>query len=270
MRAVYASCREASARERLRQSLAGYLASHGVDGADGEALQQTGATHILTYRRMVHNRIRKVVKARLPRVTARLGSRFVPQLTKFLAAHAIRTPYLRQVPDEFVAWAAPGWAADPDLPVYLEDLARHELLAAEVCDGSGGGELQTEVPVEPGRGVRMDGSVVLRTYAHAVHRLPKNPKDRTVPEAGLVQLMAYRDAGHEARYVELNELSGALMQALYRDHKTLGEAVQHVAAAVGGLDDRVLERIGVFLADLRERSVLLGGEPDVPPGGEPG
>ena len=165
-------------------------------------------------------------------------------------------------PAEFVQWAAPRWADDPEVPAYLPDLARHELLDEDVRNDPRGGEAPTELPLALDRPLRFDGAVRLCSYAYAVHRLSRSTKDHAEPDAEPTRLLVYRDAKQEPRYLSLVPFAAALLEQLVEGRLAVQPALLAAAEALGEpLDDDKLASAAQLLADLAERGVCLGAEP---------
>jgi hypothetical protein len=157
-----------------------------------------------------------------------------------------------------VAWAGPRWAADPEVPDYLGDLARHELTGFEVgsADDDRG---PTGIDLELDATARFHASVRLARYDHAVHRLLADEDARDVPTREPTALLAYRDADHEVRYLELTPLAAAILDRLLLG-ETLRSAVVGAASARGeALGPEVLAGTARLLDDLAQRGALLGG-----------
>ena len=109
-KALAAIIRERDAPERLGEDPGEYLGAAGVHGRDLEVMVAAGSARMLVYRSLVHNRLRHAVRDLIPRTVARLGNAGLrEQFTQFMAARAPRSHYLRDVPDEFLEWAAPRW-----------------------------------------------------------------------------------------------------------------------------------------------------------------
>lgn len=265
--ALEAVIRQQRAPEAMRDDLEGFLRAQGVEGEDLQAMLAVGAERMLVYRALVHNRLRGTVREFLGRTAARLGSqRFRRDFEAFVEDRAGHTQYLRDVPSEFVAWVLPRWAADPEVPPYLLDLARHELVDFDVRNSfsTEGDEREqpTGLPLALDRPLRFTSSARLLRYEHAVHRLPLAKDDRTVPEAEPTELLVYRDAGHKARYLALIPFAAALLRALVSERLAVQPALLAAAQALGEpLDDVKLASAAELFADLAERGVCLGAEP---------
>jgi hypothetical protein len=254
-RAIADACLGASTGERLATDLRGFLEGHGVAAEDVDAI--LAAPHRLAiYRSLVRNGLEGVVARMLPRTRARMDAacpgRFDADVARFLDEVGPRTHYLRDVPHELYAWARPRWAGDAVVPAYLPDLAAYEL----ACFGVSAAEDRPEgAPGEiaPDRPVAFDGSARLLRLGWAVHELADDTTT-DVPARRDVRLLAYRDAEHAVRWLELSPLAAAIVGRL-----VAGEPLQaavaracedHGAAAPGD--------VARLLADLGARGVLLG------------
>ena len=259
LRAFSAAMCELDAPDRIAADLPGWLAEHDLPPDDPLAQQHA---RLLMYRTMVHSRLRGVVEDHLPRTAADLGKpRLRAEIAAFMAEAAPRTVYFRDIPGEFVAWAAPRWRADPGLPPHLADLAAHEWLDSDVTNTPLGGEPASDLPLALERPVQLDGSARVRRYAFAVHRLPGDPP--MPPAAEPTAILAYRDRESlKVRLLELTPRAAALCIRLLA-----GEGLQvALAGACTDIDepinDEFLAAMAGFLADLGERGVLLGARAD--------
>ncbi len=263
LRALQGALCARDAASALRTDLRGFLSRQGLEGADLEAMVEAGPTRLLAYRTMVQGRLRRTIKAYIPRVAHLLGNRYAQEFCTYMEVRAPRTHYLRDVPAEFVAWARERWATMPDLPAYLGDLARYEILRDEVANAPGGGEPETGQALALDRPLRIDGSAQLQKFAYAVHEVAGTPIDQTPePPARATTLLVYRNRKtHRVHFVDLTPRAGALMRRLLA-----GEPVQVALAGAasdtgGQLNDEFLAAMVHFLTDLSERGVVLGAEP---------
>lgn len=252
--------RDPDADRAVRADAASFLAEGGLDAADAEQLAAAGARRLLVYRRLVRGSLERAIRQEIPRTAARLEEAFTAWVGRFVDEEAPRSHYLRDVAFEMVAWAAPRWAADPEVPAYLADLARHELTAIEVGaapDGPG----PSGADVELDRPVRFHPSARLHRYDHAIHLLLADEGARDVPERVPTALLAYRDAEHDVRYLALTPLAAAILERLLRGETLRAAMVGGTTALAHPLDGAVLASSAAVLTDLSERGVMLGGEP---------
>jgi hypothetical protein len=251
------ACFRAGSAEEFSRDMRAYLASQRVPEEDIEAML-AGPPRLGIYRRLVRNNLEGVTRKLLARTRARFVGAFDETFDAFLEEVGPRTHYLRDVPSEFLAWAGPRWAARTDVPSYAGDLATHELVEFAVSIAPKPKELEAlgEITVEL-RLVFADALRLVR-YAHAVHSLPSEVDDRTVPAGGSVALLVYRDDTDTVRFLELTPLAASLTERLL--------AGTPLAAALGPacaenkitLDDAVLADVARLLADFGERGILLG------------
>lgn len=261
--ALDAVIRDQRAPDRMREDLEAFLRAQGVDGEDLQAMLDVGAERMLVYRQLVHNRHRNTGREFIPRTCARLGkTRYRRDMDAFVHERGCRSPYLRDLPAEFVEWVVPRWRDDPEVPAYLCDLARHELLDLDVRNDWRGGEKETGLPLALDRPMRFDGATRLVRYDFAVHRLSVAVDDRTVPDEEPTRLLVYRDEKHRPRYLILTPFAEAVMQALMVDGLAVQPGLEAACEALGEpLDDDKLSSAAVLFADLSDRGVFLGAEP---------
>jgi hypothetical protein len=198
----------------------------------------------------------------MPRTRARVNDAgrgaFDAAFDAFLEDEAPRTHYLRDVPAEFLAWVAPRWACDPAVPPFAADLAAYELVYFQIAAAPLLRPLDTPADLALDRGVVFCAARRLVRYGHAVQTLPDDEADRTVPAAGEVALLVYRDDQNAVRVLELSPLAAALAERLL-DGAPLGSAI---AAAcrdqAAGPSEVVLASTARMLADWGARGLLLG------------
>jgi uncharacterized protein len=246
--------------QQLPADPAGWLAEHGVVPPDHEALAAVGAARLLVYRTLVRAGLERVVRSLLPRTVARLGEEgFARAFDAWLHEAPPRSRFLRDVPGELVEHARLRWPGDPAVPAELVDVARLELLEAEV-------EAAVDPPAPPDlvAALQLDAPVVLTgalriaRFDHPVHALPDDAPAATLPPPAPTTLLLYRDAHHRVRTMTLSPLAAAVLERLAAG-EPVGTAIPAGAAEAGEVvDDALLGRVSVLLADLAERGVLRG------------
>ena len=256
---IAAACLGATSDAEFTSNLRSFLESKGLAPADTAAILAS-PPRLALYRRLIRNNLTGVAERMLHRTRARLDAvargAFEASFVAFLDESGPQTPYLRDVPGEFLEWVLPRWSARADLPPWIGDLAHHELsefqLAAERADLP---PPVSEVALD--RALVLNGPVRVLRYAFAVHELPAAEEDRTEPRAEPTALLAYRNAEHEVLYLELHPALATLTEEILRG-APLGDAVACAAAASSVRPDALLEPVARYLADLGERGVLLG------------
>jgi hypothetical protein len=226
------------------------------------------------YRRHVRAVLGRGVARQIPRTAARLGDGLAGWVERFLAEEAPRSRYFRDVAFELVAWAAPRWAADPALPGYLGDLARHELAMFDAATADPG-EPAEEREIALDRPLRFHASARLVRHEHAVQALSVSPGPRAAPDPRApssreeptddgcrrepTALFLYRDEEHDARCLALTPAAAAIVERLLGG-EALGAAITGAAAALGlPLDGALTASAAALLDDLRARGAVLGG-----------
>ncbi len=254
--------RKRHADEASREDLRAIAAEHGVQGEDLDAIEAVGAERFLVYRSLVHNRMRNTIRDFIKRSAARLGMRRLrADFADWMEAVAAQSPYLRDVPAEFVAWVAPRWAADDNVPNYIVDLARHELLEYDIRNDHRGGEPTTGHELALDKSLRFDGAARLMSYAYAVHKVSQDVQDREVPEHVPTRLLVYRDPSNKVRYLELTPFAHAVLEQLIEQRRPVAEGLRAACETLGEpLNDERLATAAALLADLAQRGVLLGAE----------
>jgi hypothetical protein len=239
------------------ESLGELCRKHDVDRADADALRAS-FERLTVYRDLVRGNLREAMQLSIPRSMARLGELFDEYFDRFLLEQAPGTHYLRDVTSEFLAFCRPLWSREARVPVYLFELALHESLHIEVSALPSLAPDHVAAPLALDRGVALCEALRLVDYRHAVHELPADEADRSIPEERAVALLVYRSPDHEVRYLELTPLARGIVQGLLAGH-ALGQAVKEAATSEGSqLDEGVLAGAAKLLADLADRGVVRG------------
>jgi uncharacterized protein len=255
-RAIADACLNEAAGEAIALDLRGFLEAHGVAREDVEAVLQA-PRRLAVYRSLVRNGLCAVVARILPRTRARMnaacGGRFDADLARFLEERGPRTRYLRDVPEELVTWAAPRWTADPRVPSYLRDLAVYELTCFAVASCETVDPPACEIAAS--RPLVFVESTRLLRADWAVHELGSEMTSTEEPVRRSVRLLAYRDAQHAVRWLELTPMAAAIVERLAAG-ESLAVAVASACEAAGTSVDRT--DVARLLTDLADRGIILG------------
>jgi hypothetical protein len=253
------ACLGAQTGDALERDLPGFVARYALNDEEARALVADGR-RLSVYRLLVRNNLAGVVFKMMARTRARAETAFDASFVQFLDEVGPRSHFLRDVPHELFAWARPRWASDATLPPYLVDLAAHEL-AEYAVSAAPDGPPRTLADVALDRAIAFASPVRLARYRFAVHVLPDDPDDTTVPEQRDVALVLYRDADEAVASLELEPVHASAVERLLGGD-TLEAALRHATTTHGvALDDARLASFAQLLAELGERGVVLGALP---------
>jgi hypothetical protein len=203
------------------------------------------------YRRLVQRNLNAVARRLLPRTADALDSRspgaFDRWFARFLDRAAPRTPYLRDVPVEFVAWATAAWSSDGDVPAFASDLARHEMALFAIDCAPAPDVPPSIAEVSLDRPLVFASPRALARYEHTVH-------DASAIRAEVTHLFLHRDDESSVRSTLIPPARADLM-ALLLDGTPLG-------AALTATDTRDTDGVARWLAELGAAGALLGGRGD--------
>lgn len=240
----------------FEKDLRGYLAKHGVPKEDVDAFLAS-PRRLGLYRKLIRHNVVNVIDAMLERTRARLDAKhpgvFDGAVDAFLDEVGPKTPHLRDVPAEFLAFAAPRWKKNERLPAWLVDFAELELVDFTI------GIAPRPLPPPPLDEVSADRPMVfseprmLLRLSWAVHEEDKDPFEKRE-----TTLLVYRDREHATRKMDLSPLAAKILERLFAGD-ALGPAIVSACADMGTTpDESILRGAAKLLADLGERGVLLG------------
>lgn len=254
IRTLQRTVTDPGAEAALRADARGWLSSQGLAPDDVEVLAGYPPARLVVYRKLVHRGLAAAARVQMPRTVRRLGTRLDAEIARFCETLP-RSHYLRDAPRELVERLAASWAVDPALPPFLADLARHELSVYEVGAAPPRSARVDGDALDLARPVAFDAAARLLRYAFPVHRL--RDEDDELAAAPTV-LLAYRDAEHDVRWLELTSFGAALVDRLMAG-APLADAVRGACEAEHiPLDPASIGRASALLADLAERGALLG------------
>jgi hypothetical protein len=255
-------------REPVFESdLEAFLGAHGVAAEDADVVR-AAKKRLAIYRRLVRHNVLTIIDTMLEQTRMRLEARVPGEMDKtaamFLDEVGPRTAHLRDVPSEFLAYAAPRWRDDARLPRWIVDHAELELSEFTI------GVAPRPLPPPPLGEVTADRPLVFgepKRIVHlgwAVHTMPRGDA-HAEPEARAVSILVYRDPQHQSRFLELSPLAAAILERLFAGDPLAQAIGAACAAKEHPLDDAVLAGAAHLLADLGERGVLLGAAVDAAP-----
>jgi uncharacterized protein len=175
------------------------------------------ARRMRIYNSLLFNNLEGFLLACFPVSRKVLGARHWRRLVRaFFAGHRCRTPFFRQIPEEFVEWLRGVRAGHPEDPPFLPDLAHYEWV-----------ELALDVsPLEPDwTTINRTGDLLssrpalnpvamLLTYPYAVHRIGSRFRP-TAADPQPTHLFVFRNLQDRIRFLELNAVSARLIAMLH-------------------------------------------------------
>ena len=181
---------------------------------------------------------------------------------EFMKVHRAKTPYFLEVPEEFLAFLQNEYSVQDDDYPFLTELAHYEYadLALRVSTDENDltgvdpdGDLLTATPVKSNLAWSF-------AYHYPVHRISKDflPKE---PAEQPAYLAIYRRSDDKVRFLELNAVSAALLEAVEGNDASLtGEALlREIAVKIHYPDVEALIKHGAdALKEMRQLEVLIG------------
>ena len=219
-----------------------------------------------SYRRMVRSRFYQTIDHAFERLIAIIGEdAFHAKVDLFLAEDPPRSPYLRDVPGEFLRWFERRGDRS-DIPSYALDLMRYEWAELETAYSHEEVSPVDVASLDMERPPVLAPAHCLLALDHAVHHIGTDGAGR--PEAPApVSLCLYRDpTTHEVETLELTPVAATLLAAIDAQSSepparraSLSALVRSAAEAHrASIDVAFVEALSTLLADLTERGVLLG------------
>jgi hypothetical protein len=254
--------RDPALRDRFADAPEATLLELGLDERERAGMLRYGPKRLLAYHEMVHARLVETIRTFIGAAAERLGrARLRADVDAWIAEPGPTTPYLRDIPAEFLAWARPRWEADHSLPPWLSELAAHQILIRTIRNEPRSVGEQNDIKLELERAIVCNPTVRVLRYRWSVHRLPKKLGVDDAPAENRPIVLAYRSRSEQPTFIDLQPRAAAMLELLLAG-KTLREALFGACAAIGEtLDDAILSATALTLADLSERHVLLGGMP---------
>jgi len=180
----------------------------------------------------------------------------------FLVQHRSNTPMFTEIGGEFVEFLNQRMEDDVVQQPWLAELAHWEYL--ETCVRLDGAEV--EHPTSKGstpsaerlldKNPRLNPTLKLAQYQWPVHRIsPSFLPAKTEP----VILAVYRHRNDRVGFMQINELTGALLQALEpEDAPNLAEVLKSLAAQVQQPVESLVQAALPLIGTLLERELILG------------
>jgi hypothetical protein len=215
------------------------------------------ARRMKVYTGLLYNNIEGFLLACFPVLRQVLGARKWARLVRaFFSTHRSRTPYFRQIPDEFIQFLQNEWTPPEGYPPYLLALAHYEWIelvlsvsnrsAERAFDAAGG--LLDGVPL-------LNPVLASLRYDWPVQRIA--PRRKVQPAETF--LLVFRHAADAVQFSEINAFTARLLALLEPGTLSGRAALLQVADESRHPDPAlVIQAGGALLDDLRARGAILG------------
>jgi hypothetical protein len=215
------------------------------------------ARRMKVYNALLFNNIEGFLLACFPVLRQVLGARKWAKLVRaFFSTHRSRTPYFRQIPDEFIQFLQNEWTPPAGYPPFLLALAHYEWieLVLSVSNRSADRAVDTD-------GDLLDGVPLLNPvlanlrYDWPVQRIA--PRRRI--QAAETWLLVFRDQDDQVQFSAINAFTARLLTLLEPGTLSGRTALETIAAESRHPDPaRVIQAGAALLQDLRVRGAILG------------
>ena len=212
------------------------------------------------YKEIVFNNLFESVSACFPVAQKVVGKRAWIKLVRgFFREHSSSTPIFRKIPAEFLTYLSNINTLTPEsFPPYLTSLCHYEwveLLVSTMADEADKrdinaiGDLRMNQPA-------FSHTMQLLNYEYAVHKIsPRYKPNQKVN----TQLLVYRNAEFEVKFVELNTITYRLIEILKQEKVNCEQALTILAKEINQPQTESIIQFGLeILEDLRSQGVILG------------
>jgi len=209
------------------------------------------------YTEIVFNNIESSVAACFPVLKKVLGEDIWLRLVReFFIHQPCVTPIFREIPEAFLEYIN----RVSGLPPYVQNLAHYEWVelylayADETIDWS---QIDTEADLLD-LPLAFVPAMALLSYDYPVHKI----SSENIPESPLetpVNLLVFRNADDDVKFVELNPMTAALIEDLQDGQLSAREALIGIASVMAFDDvDAIVDFGFELLRDLKSQGAILG------------
>jgi len=209
------------------------------------------------YNELLVNNVEGFLLACFPVLRQVLGTRKWSGLVRdFFATHRSRTPYFRQIPDEFIQFLQDEWMPPEGYPPYLLALAHYEWIELVLSVSNRTVDCAFDVEGDLMRGVPLLNPVLANLhYDWPVQRIA--PRRKVQPAETF--LLVFRDAEDAVQFSEINAFTARLLALLEPATLSGRAALETIAVESRHPDPQLILQGGTaLLEDLRARGAILG------------
>jgi len=215
------------------------------------------ARRMKIYNELLYNNIEGFLLACFPVLRKMLGARKWAKLVReFFSTHRSRTPYFRQIPDEFIQFLQNEWTPPEGMPPYLLALAHYEWIELVLSVSNRSVDRAIDAEGDLVEGVPLLNPVLASLrYDWPVQRIA--PRRKVQPAE--TWLLVFRDADDQVQFSGINAFTARLLTLLEAGTSSGRAALEQIAAESRHPDPALMLRAGgALLDDLRARGAILG------------
>jgi hypothetical protein len=215
------------------------------------------ARRMKVYNELLFNNIEGFLLACFPVLRQVLGRRKWAKLVRaFFSTHRSRTPYFRQIPDEFIQFLQSEWTPPEGYPPFLLALAHYEWIELVLSVSNRSSDRAIDAAGNLMEGVPLLNPVLANLhYDWPVHRIA--PRRKVQPAE--TWLLVFRDADDRVQFSEINAFTARLLSLLEAGTLNGRAALRQIAEESRHPDPSLILQAGAdLLSDLRARGAILG------------
>ncbi|MBP7917597.1 MAG: hypothetical protein KAZ45_03930, partial [Arenimonas sp.] len=160
------------------------------------------------------------------------------------------TPYFSRIPEQFVHYVQ-AQHASLRVPAYLPELLHYEWLELAVDTAA-----DKSVGSADSRRLTLNPSVRYARYQWPVHRIGATYRPRKPRQTAL---LVHRNAGHEVKFMEINEITAQLLDVLAEGPQTAQDALKVLAKRLGHANPDALQIHGrQLLTGFIQQGIIVG------------
>lgn len=219
------------------------------------------ARRMKVYTELLYNNIEGFLLACFPVLRQVLGARKWAKLVRaFFSTHHSRTPYFRQIPDEFIQFLQNAWTPPEGYPPFTLALAHYEWIELVLSVSNRSADRTVDAKGDLLEGVPLLNPVLANLhYDWPVQRIA--PRRKVLPAETF--FLVFRDPEDQVQFSEINAFTARLLTLLEPGTLTGRAALLQVADESRHPDPALILRAGsALLEDLRSRGAILGSRAD--------
>ncbi|PTR15527.1 hypothetical protein C8R31_103111 [Nitrosospira sp. Nsp2] len=215
-------------------------------------------THrMAVYTRLVYNNLESFLLPCFPVLREVLGTQQWARLVRsFLATHGSRSPFFRQIPDEFIQFLQTEEAVPATYPPFLLELAHYEWIELVLS-------ISSRVPdweaIEPEGDLLLHRPVLNPVLANLSYRWPVHRIGQGEVQPATTHLLVFRGPSDEVQFTEINAYTARLINLLESGEYSGQAALEIVAEESNHPMPQLVIKGGLdIMHDLQARGALLG------------